>query len=185
MCASTQGRPSRNRANLGLDDAIPLGLWEVARGLPDCRLAVARVSRYKAALESNYFLVRGASREPRLPADSPDDGDGKHGAAVCRAKLVIPHGGASRLLQGHSGRLRRGVTQGWWRIIIIGNAGVVAAGATIMYWAARIGGPPLLLRWGGSFGITPEKIEAPHRWATHYGAMGVFISRLLPVVRRI
>ena len=86
-------------------------------------------------------------------------------------------------------------TQGIWPFAAGGYAGVVAIiivgtlgswlGATIMYWAARVGGPPLLVRWGGSFGITPEKIEGAHRWATHYGAMGVFVARLLPVVRHL
>jgi membrane protein DedA with SNARE-associated domain len=71
-------------------------------------------------------------------------------------------------------------------------AGVVIAGtlgswigATLMYWAARIGGMPLLMRYGKYFRITPEKIEGAQRWAAHYGAMGIFISRLLPVVRHL
>jgi membrane protein DedA with SNARE-associated domain len=33
--------------------------------------------------------------------------------------------------------------------------------------------------------ITPEKIEGAERWAAHYGSMGIFISRLLPVVRHL
>jgi len=86
-------------------------------------------------------------------------------------------------------------TQGIWPFAAPGYAGVLAViiagtigswlGATIMYWTARIGGPPLLLRYGGYFGITAEKIEGAHRWATHYGSMGIFFSRLLPVVRHL
>jgi membrane protein DedA with SNARE-associated domain len=33
--------------------------------------------------------------------------------------------------------------------------------------------------------ITPEKIDGAERWAAHYGSMGIFISRLLPVVRHL
>ena len=33
--------------------------------------------------------------------------------------------------------------------------------------------------------ISPEKIEGAERWAAHYGSMGIFISRLLPVVRHL
>jgi membrane protein DedA with SNARE-associated domain len=86
-------------------------------------------------------------------------------------------------------------TQGIWPFVAPGYAGIIGiiiagtlgswVGATIMYWVSRIGGPPLLLRYGGYFGITPEKIEGAHRWASHYGSMGIFISRLLPVVRHL
>jgi len=71
-------------------------------------------------------------------------------------------------------------------------AGVVAAGtlgswlgATLMYWAARAVGRPLLLRYGSYVLITPAKIERAQRWADHYGEVGIFISRLLPVVRHL
>lgn len=70
--------------------------------------------------------------------------------------------------------------------------GVVAAGtfgswlgAALMYWAARLAGRPLLLRYGHYLLITPEKIDGAQRWADHYGEVGVFISRLLPVVRHL
>ena len=71
-------------------------------------------------------------------------------------------------------------------------AGIVVAGAlgswlgaTVMYWAARLAGRPLVLRYGKYFLISPEKIEGAERWAAHYGGMGIFISRLLPVVRHL
>lgn len=71
-------------------------------------------------------------------------------------------------------------------------AGIVAAGtigswlgATIMYWASRAGGRPLIMRYGKYVFITPEKVEGAERWASHYGSMGIFISRLLPVVRHL
>lgn len=71
-------------------------------------------------------------------------------------------------------------------------AGIVAAGtlgswlgATIMYWAARLIGRPLLLRYGRYVMIPPEKITGAEAWADHYGEVGIFISRLLPVIRHL
>ncbi len=69
-------------------------------------------------------------------------------------------------------------------IIIAGTLGSWL-GATFMYWGARLAGRPLMLRYGSMLLLTPEKIEGAERWSTHYGSMGVFISRLLPVVRHL
>ena len=69
-------------------------------------------------------------------------------------------------------------------IIIAGTLGSWL-GATLMYWAARVGGRPLLMRYGRYFLITPDKIAAVERWSTHYGSVGIFISRLLPVIRHL
>ena len=71
-------------------------------------------------------------------------------------------------------------------------AGIVLAGtlgswigATFMYWASRLAGRPLVLRYGRYFFVQQEKVEAAERWAKQYGAPGVFVSRLLPVVRHL
>ena len=71
-------------------------------------------------------------------------------------------------------------------------AGVVIAGvlgswfgATIMYWAARWAGRPLVLRYGRLVFISSEKVEAVERWMKQFGSFGVFFSRLLPVVRHL
>jgi len=58
-------------------------------------------------------------------------------------------------------------------------------GATAMYWAARLAGRPLVMRYGRYVFISAEKVEGAERWAAHYGSMGIFISRLLPVVRHL
>jgi membrane protein DedA with SNARE-associated domain len=74
----------------------------------------------------------------------------------------------------------------------LGIAGIVLAGtvgswlgATLMYWAARLAGRPLVLRFGRYAFISSEKVQGAERWAAHYGSMGIFISRLLPVVRHL
>lgn len=66
-------------------------------------------------------------------------------------------------------------------------AGMIGSwlGATVMYWAARLAGRPLVLRYGRYVMISDAKVQGAERWAAHYGSMGVFISRLLPVVRHL
>jgi membrane protein DedA with SNARE-associated domain len=58
-------------------------------------------------------------------------------------------------------------------------------GATIMYWAARVAGRPLVLRYGSYFLVPEAKLHAAERWATQFGSFGVFVARLLPVVRHL
>jgi membrane protein DedA with SNARE-associated domain len=69
-------------------------------------------------------------------------------------------------------------------IIIAGTVGSWL-GATLMYWASRLAGRPLVMRYGRYVFISPQKVEGAERWAAHYGSMGIFISRLLPVVRHL
>jgi len=69
-------------------------------------------------------------------------------------------------------------------IILAGTIGSWL-GATAMYWASRLAGRPLVLHYGKFFFITPTKIEGAERWASRFGSMGIFISRLLPVVRHL
>lgn len=70
-----------------------------------------------------------------------------------------------------------------WGIVLAGTLGSWI-GATLMYWASRIAWP-LVLHFGKYFFISAYKVEGAERWAAHYGAMGIFISRLLPVVRHL
>jgi membrane protein DedA with SNARE-associated domain len=71
-------------------------------------------------------------------------------------------------------------------------AGVVLAatagswvGASVMYWAARLLGRPVITRFGRFVGVGQAKLELAERWCTHYGPPGVFLSRLLPVIRHL
>jgi len=92
------------------------------------------------------------------------------------SEFVIPP--AAHL--AHTGQAPFSVTG----VIIAGTIGSWL-GATVMYWAARLAGRPLILRYGRLALITPSKIEGAERWAQHYGSLGIFISRLLPVVRHL
>ena len=69
-------------------------------------------------------------------------------------------------------------------IVLAGTIGSWV-GATIMYWAARLAGRPLVLRYGTYFLVPEAKLHAAEQWASHYGSFGVFVARLLPVVRHL
>lgn len=69
-------------------------------------------------------------------------------------------------------------------VIIAGTIGSWA-GATIMYWASRLAGRPLILRYGRYVFISEEKLHAAERWSKRFGSAGVFIARMLPVVRHL
>jgi len=78
-------------------------------------------------------------------------------------------------------------TQGKLSVLGIVLAGAFGSwiGASAMYWAARAAGRPLVLRFGPYFLITPEKVAGAERWAAQFGSGGIFVSRLLPVVRHL
>ena len=92
------------------------------------------------------------------------------------SEVVIPP--AAHL--AHTGQIPLSVSG----IVIAGTIGSWL-GATLMYWAARLAGRPLFMRYGRLILVGPEKIQGAENWAEHYGAMGIFISRLLPVVRHL
>ncbi len=71
-----------------------------------------------------------------------------------------------------------------WGIVLAGALGSWV-GATAMYWFSRVAGRPLVMRFGKYVFISPEKILGAERWASRFGSMGIFISRLLPVVRHL
>jgi membrane protein DedA with SNARE-associated domain len=92
------------------------------------------------------------------------------------SEVIIPP--AAHL--AHTGQIPLGLIG----IVVAGTVGSWV-GATVMYWAARLGGRPLIMRYGRFVMIPPAKVEGAERWAAHYGSMGIFISRLLPVVRHL
>src|SRR5689334_19093112 len=88
------------------------------------------------------------------------------------SEVIIPP--AAHL--SHTGQISLSLTG----IIIAGAVGSWL-GATAMYWASRLAGRPLVMRYGRYFMISEAKIAGAELWADHYGSMGIFISRLLPV----
>jgi membrane protein DedA with SNARE-associated domain len=91
------------------------------------------------------------------------------------SELVIPPAAHLAYTQGHMSLAG---------IVIAGALGSWI-GATAMYWAARVAGRPLVLRYGKYIFIPPAKVEQAERWASRFGSFGIFASRLLPVVRHL
>ena len=58
-------------------------------------------------------------------------------------------------------------------------------GATLMYFGAAALGRPLMLRVGPYVGLGVRKIEMAEAWSAHYGWAGVFVARLLPIIRHL
>jgi membrane protein DedA with SNARE-associated domain len=58
-------------------------------------------------------------------------------------------------------------------------------GATLMYWASRLAGRPFVIRYGAILFIPPSKLEQSERWSERFGSFGIFLSRMLPVVRHL
>jgi membrane protein DedA with SNARE-associated domain len=69
-------------------------------------------------------------------------------------------------------------------VVIAGTLGS-CLGASIMYWAARLLGHPAFVRFGPYVGLSKSKLDMAERWCAHYGPPGVFIARLLPVIRHL
>ncbi|HWD19002.1 MAG TPA: DedA family protein [Verrucomicrobiae bacterium] len=91
------------------------------------------------------------------------------------SELVIPFAAQRAHLTGHLSL---------WGIALAGAVGSVI-GASIMYWVARWAGRPLVLRYGKYFLVPEEKLHAAERWCARFGSFGVFVARLLPVVRHL
>ena len=58
-------------------------------------------------------------------------------------------------------------------------------GSAITYWASRLIGRPLIVKYGRFVLLTPQKLERAERWLARYEAGGIFFARLLPVVRHL
>ena len=91
------------------------------------------------------------------------------------SELVIPFAAQRAHANGHltvAGVVLAGTLGSW-------------VGATLMYWACRLAGRPLVLRYGRYFLIPEAKLHAAEIWSARFGSFGVFMARLLPVVRHL
>lgn len=71
-----------------------------------------------------------------------------------------------------------------WGVILAGTVGSYV-GSAINYYVSQWIGLPFLKRYGKYFLIKEDKLEMAHQWVMQYGTMGIFIARLLPVVRHL
>lgn len=78
---------------------------------------------------------------------------------------------------GHSSMTLRG--------IVIAAAAGSWLGSSVLYWISRIAGRPLVVRYGRLVFIPQAKVEQAERWSQRFGSFGIFLSRMLPVVRHL
>jgi membrane protein YqaA with SNARE-associated domain len=134
-----------------LDECVP---WPMHRFLAG-RLVFARAAKRAANIRWSRIMMAVESSLFPLPSE-----------------IVIPP--AAHLAATH-----QVIGLSLWGIVLAGTLGSWF-GATLMYWASRLAGRPLVLHFGKYFFISTYKVEGAERWAAHYGAMGIFISRFAP-----
>ena len=69
-------------------------------------------------------------------------------------------------------------------VIVAGTVGSWL-GAAITYWAARLGGRPVVLRFGKYFFMPVAKVLRAEHFMHRYEGGGIFFARLLPVIRHL
>jgi membrane protein DedA with SNARE-associated domain len=72
----------------------------------------------------------------------------------------------------------------FWGIVLAGTLGSYLGSATT-YWASRLIGRPLIVKYGRFVLLSPKKLERAEHWLARYEAGGIFFARLLPVVRHL
>ena len=58
-------------------------------------------------------------------------------------------------------------------------------GSAVSYWASRTLGYPIVARYGKYFLMPADKVLMAEAWVNRFGNFGIFIARLLPVVRHL
>jgi membrane protein DedA with SNARE-associated domain len=157
-------RRERNRADLFFDLNPDTYLaWRTAPAITTGRMLKPLIDWYLASLEGGgYPLIALLMAVESSIAPLPSE-------------FVIP---PAAIVAHQKGQLS------YVGIVIAGALGSWV-GATVMYWTSRWLGRPLVLRYGKYVIIPPHKVEQAERWAARFGSAGIFISRLLPVVRHL
>lgn len=71
-----------------------------------------------------------------------------------------------------------------WGVILAGGLGSTF-GSSLCYWFSYTLGRAFLLRYGKWLLLPAERLELAERWLAEFATGGVFLSRLLPVVRHL
>lgn len=69
-------------------------------------------------------------------------------------------------------------------VVLAGGAGSTV-GSSLCYWFTYTVGRAFVLRWGKYFLLPAEKLDLAERWLAQFALGGVFLARLLPVVRHL
>lgn len=71
-----------------------------------------------------------------------------------------------------------------WGVILAGGLGSTF-GSSLCYWFSYTVGRAVLTRYGKWFLLPPERLELAERWLAEFALGGIFLSRLLPIVRHL
>lgn len=71
-----------------------------------------------------------------------------------------------------------------WGVILAGGLGSTF-GSSLTYLFTFTLGRAFIARWGRYFLLPPDRLELAERWLQTYQTGGVFLARLLPVVRHL
>lgn len=72
----------------------------------------------------------------------------------------------------------------FWLVVLAGTAGSYF-GSIANYWFFKWIGRPLVIKYGKFVFVSEQKLIMAENWAMQYGIPGIFVSRLLPVVRHL
>jgi len=69
--------------------------------------------------------------------------------------------------------------------VILAGALGSTCGSTLCYWFSRTLGRGVIDRYGKYMLLPPERMQLAERWLANFALPGVFLARLLPVVRHL
>lgn len=72
----------------------------------------------------------------------------------------------------------------FWGVVLAGTLGGYA-GSAVNYWLSRWLGLPIIRKYGRYVLVSQEKIALGHAWVSRFGFVGIFLARLLPVIRHL
>lgn len=72
----------------------------------------------------------------------------------------------------------------FWAVVLAGTVGSYF-GSIANYFISKGLGAPIVERYGKYILISPDKFKLAQDWVERYGVAGIFIARLLPVVRHL
>lgn len=98
--------------------------------------------------------------------------------AIESACIPLP----SEIIMPFSGYLVYKGEMNIWFVGVVGALGNLA-GSLLAYWIGKVGGRPLVEKYGKWVLISHHDLDIADRWFKKYGKSTVFFSRLLPVVR--
>lgn len=98
--------------------------------------------------------------------------------AIESANIPLP----SEVIMPFSGFLVSAGRFSLFWVAIAGGFGCLV-GSVFSYWIGAFGGRPLILKYGKYVLISHHDLDLTDRWYAKYGAITVFVGRLLPVVR--